>query len=144
MYNGITLNWGYAAREIHLSMPEYVKDALVRFAYKLRHLTHQPHKHTLPVFGCTTQHAKEEGTSLKLDKEGTKFVQQVTGTLLYYARAVDPMMLVALSATAACQSALTEQTLEKTLFFLDYAATHPDAILIYIASDMVLNKYPQR
>ena len=117
MYIGITLDWDYTARKVHLSMPEYAKDALVRFAYKLRHLTHQPHKHTMPVFGCTAQHAKEEGTSLKLDKEGTKFAQQVTGTLLYYARVVGPMMLVALSATAARQSAPTEQTQEKTLFF---------------------------
>ena len=120
-------------------MPEYVKDALVRFAHKLRRMTHQPQKHVLPVFGRTVQHAKEEDTSPKLDKEGIKFVQQVTGTFLYYARAVDPTMLVVLSAIAASQLAPTEQTLEKTLFFLDYAATHPDAILIYCASDMVLN-----
>ena len=49
-YNGIALDWDYAARKVHLSMPEYVKDALVRFAYKLRRLTHQAHKHTLAAF----------------------------------------------------------------------------------------------
>ena len=47
-------------------------------------------------------------------------------------------MLVALSAIAADQAAPTEATLEKTLYFLDYAATHPDAILTYRASSMVL------
>ena len=109
-YNGITLDWDYAARKVHLSMSEYVKDALVRFAHKLRHITHQPHKHTLPVFGRTVQHAKEKDTSPKLDKEGIKFVQQVTGTFVYYARAVDPTMLMALSAIAASLSAPTEQT----------------------------------
>ena len=48
-------------------------------------------------------------------------------------------MFVALSAIAASQSAPTEQTLEKTFLFLDYAVTHPDAVLTYCASDMVLN-----
>ena len=49
-YNGIALYWEYATWKVHLSMPEYVKDALVRFAYKLRRLTHQSHKHTLAAF----------------------------------------------------------------------------------------------
>ena len=138
-YNGITLDWDDAGRKIHLSMPEYVKDTLVRFAHKFRRLTQQPHRHTLPVYGHTVQHAKEEETTPRLDKEGTKFVQQDTGTFLYYARAVDPTMLVALSAIAASQSAPTEDTMEKTLFFLDYAASHPDAILTYVASDMILS-----
>ena len=63
----------------------------------------------------------------------------MTGTFLYYARAVDPTMLVALNAIAANQSAPTEDTLQRTLFFLDYAASHPDAILTYVASQMILN-----
>ena len=83
-------------------------------------------------------YAKEEDTSEPLSKEQTKFIQQVTGTFLYYARAVDHTMLVALSAIAADQASPTENTLEKTLYFLDYAATHPDAILTYRASNMVL------
>ena len=66
-------------------------------------------------------------------------MQQFTGTFLYYARAVDSTMLVALSAIAAQQSDPTQETLEKTLKFLDYVATHPDAILTFKASNMVLN-----
>ena len=138
-YNGISLDWDYVRRKVHLSMPEYVKEGLVRFAHKLRKITHQPHRHTLPVYGRTIQHAKEEDTLPALDKEGKKFVQQVTGTFLYYAQAVDPTMLVALSAIASCQSAPTADTLEKTLYFLDYAASHPDAVLTYEASNMILN-----
>ena len=48
-------------------------------------------------------------------------------------------MLVALSAIAAQQSSPTEETMQKTLKILDYVATHPDAILTYEKSDMVLN-----
>ena len=67
------------------------------------------------------------------------YIQQVTGTFLYYARAVDSTMLVALSAISAQQSDPTQETLEKTLKFLDYVATHPDVILTFKASNMVLN-----
>ena len=104
----------------------------------MRRLRDQPHRHEVPVYGSTVQYAKQDDTSPKLDAAKKKFVQQVTGTFLYYARAVDPTMLVALSAIAASQAAPTKNTLEKTMFFLDYVASHPDAILTYKASDMVL------
>ena len=76
-------------------MPECANDALIRFAHKLRKFTHQPHKDTLPVYGRTIQNAKEHDTTPNLDKEGTTFVQQVTGVFLYYALAVDLTMLSA-------------------------------------------------
>ena len=70
-----------------------------------------------------------------------RFIQQVTGTILFYARAIDPMMLVALSAIASEQSKPTEAMMEKTRQFLDYVVTHPDATLTYRASNMVLNMH---
>ena len=48
-------------------------------------------------------------------------------------------MLVALSAIASAQANATEDTLEKAKLFLDYAATHPDAIITYRASNMILS-----
>ena len=48
-------------------------------------------------------------------------------------------MLVALSAIASEQASPTKQTMEKTKKFLDYVTSHPDAILTFSASNMVLN-----
>ena len=98
----------------------------------------QPHKHTAPVYGSTVQYAKPEDTTQQLDKAGKLFIQQVTGTFLYYARAVDGTMLMALSSIATAQSAPTEATMVKTKLFLDYAASHPDAVLTFKKSSMVL------
>ena len=67
-----------------------------------------------------------------------KYIQEVIGTFLYYGRAVDSTMLTALSAIASAQSEPTEETMTRCKQFLDYAATHQDAILTYKASDMVL------
>ena len=68
----------------------------------------------------------------------TKIRQQVTGTFLYYARAVDSTMLVALSALASEQAIPTKKTMKKVMTFLDYAASQEEAVIIYYASDMVL------
>ena len=48
-------------------------------------------------------------------------------------------MLVALIAIALDQANPTEENTTKTLQFLDYVATHPDAILTFSASSMILN-----
>ena len=68
----------------------------------------QPHQHVLPAYGAKVQYAKEADISVKLGPKDKKFIQLVTKTLLYYARAVDATMLVALSAIASDQSAPTE------------------------------------
>jgi len=74
-----------------------------------------------------------------LDEAGKKQVQQIVGSFLYYARAVDPTKLMALSEISSQQSALTENTMKRVNQFLDYTWTHPDAIIRYRASDMILN-----
>jgi hypothetical protein len=61
------------------------------------------------------------------------------GSILYYARAVDMTVLMALSTIASEQTKGTERTLEKAYQVLDYLATHPDAKVQFRVSDMVLN-----
>ena len=126
-YCGITMDFNYAKRQVHLSMPGYCNEALRRFKHDCQKWTDQPHKHVLPTYGVKIQYAKEPDTSTKLGPKEKKFIQQVTGTFLYYARAVDATMLVALSAIASEQSSPTETTMKKTKQFLDYLASHPDA-----------------
>ena len=67
--------------------------------------------------------------SPELDKHMIKRLQEIIGVLLYYARAVDSTMLVALGTLAATQAKGTEVTMEAAVHLLNYAATHPDATL---------------
>ena len=101
-------------------------------------LTDQPHKHTIPVFGATIQYAKLAYMSNKINDDGKTFIQQVTVTFLYYARALYPTMMVSLSAIASSQAAPTKVTMDKSKYFLDYTASHPDAIISCVTSEMVL------
>ncbi|MCP4744855.1 MAG: hypothetical protein GY874_01760, partial [Desulfobacteraceae bacterium] len=112
---------------------------ITRFQHICKKWTDQPHQHVLPAYGAKIQYAKRADTSPKVDEATKKYIQQVTGTFLYYARAVDATMLVALSAITAEQSKPTGDTLKKTKKFLDYVALHPDAVLTFSASNMVLN-----
>jgi hypothetical protein len=68
------------------------------------------------------------------DKE-IKQVQKIVGN----ARAVDMTVLMALSTIASEQTQGTERTLEKAYQVLDYLATHPNAVVQFCASDMVMN-----
>jgi hypothetical protein len=63
---------------------------------------------------------EEADNTARLDKETVKRIQQIVGTLLYFARAVDSTLLVPLSVIASEQSKATEHTLEKFNQLLDY------------------------
>ena len=114
-YCGITLDWDYVKRKVHLSMPGYCAEALQRFRHDCARSTDQPHEHSVPMYGRKIQYAKKLDESPRIGPKDKLFIQQVTGTLLYYARAVDSSMLVALSAIAAQQSNPSEETMRKTL-----------------------------
>jgi hypothetical protein len=58
---------------------------------------------------------------------------------LYYARAVDPTVLMPLNDIATEQTKATEKTQAATNQMLDYLATHPDTTIRYHASDMILH-----
>ncbi len=74
-----------------------------------------------------------------LHKDKTKYIQAVTGTLLYYAQAVEPTILTALSSLATEQAKPMQQTKQKVKQLLDYCATQEDAIITYSQSKMILN-----
>jgi hypothetical protein len=65
-------------------------------------------------------------------------MQKIIGSLLYYARALDNKLLVALNAIAACQSKATIHMEQLVHTLLDYIATYPNDGIVYRASDMVL------
>jgi hypothetical protein len=120
-------------------MPGYIEKALIRFGHTPPNKPQlQPHPHTVPTYGATIQYGKHIDQSSIPTKEQQQYTQQVIGVLLYYGRAVDSTILVALSSLASAQAAPTEYTMELIKWLLDYVATDPEAILTYESSDMIL------
>ena len=105
-------------------MPYYIPDALKCFKRdKPKIWQGSPNQHTVPNYGAKQKFAEAESNEPVLGKENKKYIQQVLRTFLYYARAVDPTMLVALSAIASEQASPKKSTMKKLDQFLDYAAS---------------------
>ena len=62
----------------------------------------------------------------------------MVGTFAWYSRAVDPTMAATMSSIASRQSRGTEDLEQEVKQFLDYCATHPNAGVRFVASDMIL------
>ena len=132
---GLDIDWYYGHRKVQLSMLAYVIDVLTRFRHNNpQKPQHQPHPHNNPNYGAKAQYAEAEDVYTPLSIADKKIVQEVTGTFLYYAREFIPTMLTALGPIAAQQANPTEHMMQKLKQLLDYAATHPNAILTYHAS----------
>jgi hypothetical protein len=138
-YLGFTLDWHYDAGYVDLSMPHYVPKALHKFNHiKPKSAQHAPHRWSQPAYGQKVQYANTD-TSPQLDKIGTQRVQAVSGTFLYYGRAIDSTILPALNEISNNQARPTLATSNACDHLLDYLATHPTAIIRYYASDMILS-----
>jgi hypothetical protein len=86
-------------------MPGYIKASLHKYQYPApERPEHAPHTWNPPMYGANTQFGNETTPSPALcDKEVNK-LQQLTGTLLYYARAVDPTLIMPINFLASEQS----------------------------------------
>jgi len=140
LYCGITLDWNYEEKYVDISMPGYVKKKLQEYNHivPLRHQT-CPYSPEPRTYGTKAQAPIPVDESPKLDAKGIKRVQKIVGSILYYARAVDMTVLMALSSIAVEQTTATEQTMKKCHQLLDYLASNSEAKVRFYASAMVLN-----
>jgi hypothetical protein len=139
VYSGMTLKWDYNKRTYDISMPGYVSNVLSKFQHDSpKHPQHTPSQYVKPVYGAKIQYATKDETPL-LTAQQCLTIQKVTGSILYYARAVYPTVLMPLNNIATEQTKATEKTQAATNQMLDYLATHPDASIRYHASDMILH-----
>jgi hypothetical protein len=72
-YLGMNLDWDYTGRVIHVSILDYVPEALERFQHRPpRTPQHQPYPHIKPTYSATAQYTEDVNTTPLLDKEGKK------------------------------------------------------------------------
>jgi hypothetical protein len=98
--------------------------------------TNGPKQYTAPTHPQLT--SPVDDTAL-LPQSGLTGIQESTGTLLFYGRAIDCTMLVALGTIASNQSKGTQATDQALTQLLNYVAARPDATVRYTASDMYLH-----
>jgi hypothetical protein len=122
LYCGTTFKWNYEKRHVDLSMPGYVAKALHRFQHpRPSKPQDSPYPWNKPDYGSKVQLSPLPDTTTPLDAASKTRLQEIVGTLLYYARAVDSIMLVALGSLAAAQSKGTQATVQACTQLLNYA-----------------------
>ncbi len=138
-YIGLTIDWDYNKGQVHVHMPGYLDKAFLKFKHVApSKKQNSPHPHTIPQYGAKTQYAESQDESPLANKEDTKHVQAVMGTLLYYARAVDSTILTALSSLTTEQAKPTQKMMEKVKQLLEYCTSQEKAIITYNKSKMIL------
>jgi hypothetical protein len=101
-------------------MPRYINTDL----HKYQHQTpvrpeHAPHQWNTPVYGAKTQYVEDKQDSPALSPKDVNRLQQLGGTLLYYARALDPMLIMPVNFLASEQTISTAATADKIIKLLN-------------------------
>ena len=101
-------------------MPGYIKKKIQEYGHFVPGCRQKcPHLPESKKFGSNAQAPLPPDDTPKLDAKGIKCAQQIVGSILYYARAVDMMILMALSSIAIKQTKATEKTMGRCIQFLD-------------------------
>jgi hypothetical protein len=129
VYSGMTLNWDYHKWTCNISMPVHVANVLNKFQHdNPKHPQHIPSKYVTPIYRAKTQYANRDETPPLSAKQCTN-IQKIAGSVVYYARAVDPTVSIPLDDIATEQTKATEKTQSAADKLLEYLATHPGAVI---------------
>jgi hypothetical protein len=112
-FAGINIKWDYANRHCRISMPGYIETLLIKFKHPRPLKPRLSPYNCLPISyacGAKSQLTPEADASELIDEHRKRRIQEIVGSLLYYAQAVDNKLLVALSAIAARQAYATVAT----------------------------------
>ncbi len=141
LYCKIMLEWDYIGRTVGISMPGYIKKKLQEYKHLLPgRIQNCPYSPEPKKFGSDAQAPLMPDATPVLDAGGIKQIQQIVGSILYYARTIDMTVLMALSSIAVEQTKAMEKTMGRCILqLLDYLASNSEAKVRYHALDMIMN-----
>jgi hypothetical protein len=121
-----------ANHTIALSMPQYIERAVKRF-HIVAHADN-PGEH-VPVYRRPSgPDLPPQDTSVPASPAQAKRIQEIVGVVLYYARAVDPVLLTACSKVSSRQSIPTAKVVDAAERLLK----RPTSTIVFHCSDMRL------
>ena len=138
-YLGYCIFWDYDNNRVTLDMPDYLPKVLARFATgKTLRGASSPSKYIPPSKGTPNMGATPIDDSPEVSAAEKHFVMAVNGSMLYYARAIDHLMLPACTEISSNQSRPTQLTVDACWRVLNYAQTHQSQQLVFQGCDMIL------
>ena len=119
-------------------MPGYIAEVLQRFAPSHTNGANSPAVYIPPHYGIGIQTPTVD-TSTPLSPTQTTSLQELVGSLLYYARGVDVTILPAVTRLSSPQAHPTQDVLQASHRLLAYCSRFPNNALRYHACDMTLH-----
>jgi hypothetical protein len=111
VYSGITLDWDYNKRICDISIPGYIFNVLNKFQHGTpKTPQHTPSRYITPVYGAKMQYATQDETPPPPFGQTMHYHPKITGSVLYYSRAVDPKVIMPLNDIATEQTTATKKT----------------------------------
>ena len=84
-YCDLTMVWDHQNGTIEIYLSGYVERALHKFQQSISHRKqYAPHAYYTPKYDATPQLIVPDDTSDPIDATGTKRLQDIVGTILYY------------------------------------------------------------
>ena len=124
---GLNVQWDFPSKRVHIDMKSYVKDLLLSLNWPMPKKSQQsPFTATPIAYGQKTQFTPDKDTMAPLSPECLKRFQNIIGSLLYHAQAVNKKLLVALIAISARQAKAMLHTEQLVKTLLNYVATYPN------------------
>ena len=121
-------------------MPVYVTKQLEKYKHEVsKRPQYAPYPSAPKKYGASTQETIKIYDSKPAGLEVINHVHKIFSIILYYARSVEPTILMELSTLASEQANAAVQTIKNLHQLLDYLGTHPYATIRYYASDMILD-----
>ncbi len=140
----MTIRFDTKLNTVNISMPGYLEKALTRFRPQYLLPSHRaartPGHYIPPNYGSKLPQLAPEDPTDFLSPEQKKEIQAIVGTILYYARAVDPALLPIANEIASQQAAPTRAVLKAANRVLSYCAAHLNNAIIYHSCDMILHR----
>lgn len=132
-YLGYTVEFDDIHHTVSLSMPNYVPKLLQRFfPNEIVKGAPSPAVYQPPQYGKSTQRVmpSDPADTLLSPPEVTR-LQEIIGSLLFYARAVDYTILSAVGHVASIQATPTRSVMDAAIRIIRYLASYPAHKLVF-------------
>ena len=140
LYCGITLKWDHIKATVQLSMPGYIATVLQKYQHPIpTKPEHSPHISPQTTYGASHIAPIPDSLAPLVSNVKKNRIEGIVGSLLFYARAMYPIILPAFNDIVAEQSAPTIKIDTTVSKLLDFCSTYPNTCICYSASDMVLH-----
>jgi hypothetical protein len=137
-YLGITIDIQRLHRHVTLTMPGYIAKLLKKVRPNGVKAARTPSIYSAPNYKIATNQTATVDISPLASKSQQHELQVVIGTLLYYARTVDPSILTVVHELGSIQSKPTMNDLKKMERLLQYVSCHQNQGIRFHASNMQL------